>query len=593
MLKKFFCLTLPCFFIFLQGCGVLIFNEDKMALKKYQIQEEQYRPCKLQNTIEGYKEFIEKYPENTFVNDAKSKIEGLEFAPYEQTDSIEGYMEFKMRYPNNRYVPKANWNIEQVEIKHYEKTDSIRGYREFLSKYPESIFAVLAKERLQELEIRQLDRELNKKQGFDLLKYRLRLRRLKKKLPETRSINLGDYTFFASIADKKGKKYFHTSLIYCYDLSRLDASSGEVSDMFFDNIISGLLLYLDSRFTKKDKINGFSFDISSSEHLFHKDRKILLEYYFPLNQVSLFAQKTINREDLLAGSMIIVPEKVAGKTKKEIPDKVYTASEEPVPVKTASVKKPVQVKDKPWLKEEKAPPEKMDGLSIMTRVSQRDRGKDYIISLSWEMISRTGRKHTMKTLEKWKDFKGRKGVINKKILKYINPPFHYGTSILTLNYKNKHRAFWYSREYGDASRIASTERLRPPAESDFCLTDYVEINIGEEKHTLLKKEDYNGCNCFVVESTPVKEGRQYGKRVSWIDQNNWTPLKTEYFDKKGNPWKTLRIEWQKKFGFWFWKKANAENVQTGYKTVISIEDVRVNVGLHERDFTRFGLEKRR
>ena len=139
MRTKYTCLLLIGVFLFLQGCGIfIIFSEDKRALKEYQLHEEQYQPYKLQNTIEGYKEFIEKYPKNLFINEAKSRIESLEFSPYEQADTIEGFMEFKMRYPENRHVFTANVKIEQVELKRYEKEDTIEGYKEFLSKYPES-----------------------------------------------------------------------------------------------------------------------------------------------------------------------------------------------------------------------------------------------------------------------------------------------------------------------------------------------------------------------------------------------------------------------------------------------------------------------
>jgi hypothetical protein len=80
--------------------------------------------------------------------------------------------------------------------------------------------------------------------------------------------------------------------------------------------------------------------------------------------------------------------------------------------------------------------------------------------------------------------------------------------------------------------------------------------------------------------------------VSWIDLRERIPLKIEYFDKKGEPWKVLTIEWQYKFDSWFWKKAVVDNIQTKQKTVITTEDVRVNVGLDERDFTISSLEQK-
>jgi len=584
MFKKCSYIVLIGGFLFLQSCGVLFFRED--PLKEYRIHEEQYKPYKLQNTIEAYREFIARYPKNLFINEAKFQIENLEFAPYEQADTVEGYMEFKMRYSHNRHLFKANVRIEQVECKRYDKMDTLEGYKEFLSKYPESTFAVLAKERLQELEFRELDSRLGKKYGFDLLLYRLHLRRLKKKLATVSGINLGDFTCFASIAHHQEKKYFHTHLIYPTDLSYLDATSKEVSERFFDPIVSKALVHLYNHFMTKGEIDGFSFDVSSSAHCFYGDKRILLEYYFPLSQVNLFATDKLDKKELLARSMIVSPRKLVGEAQQVAPLKALKMGEELSTEEMASREKPIPVSKKPHLKEVTTPPLKMDGFRIMTMVSERDRGKDYIISRSWER----GR-HTMKNIEKRKNFRGKNGFINKSVIRYIDPPGHYGMAILNWNYKNREKAFWYKSLHSNTARITDTESLRPPAESDFCLTDYLEIKVVEERHQLLRSEGYEGKTCYIVESTPLKKGIRYGKRISWIDQHYFIPLKIEYFDKRGELWKTLHIEWQNKFGFWFWKKAVVENVQTSNKTFITIDDVRINLGLHDRDFTRYGLKQ--
>ncbi|MCK5514452.1 MAG: hypothetical protein KAJ00_08135, partial [Deltaproteobacteria bacterium] len=315
MFKKYAYIIVIGSLLSLQGCGVLIFSEEKRAMKKYQIHEEQYNPYKLQNTIEGYREFIAKYPKNLFVNEAKIQIENLEFAPYEREDNIEGYMEFKIRYPDNRHIFKASIKIEQVEFKRYEKMDTVEAYKEFLSKYPDSTLAILAKERLQELEFRELDRTFRKKYGVDLLLYRLNLKRLKKKLGTVDGVNLGDFVCFVSIANHEGKKYFHTHLIYSTDLSYLDSTSKEVTEIFFDPLVSKALVYLDSHFMNKDEIDGFSFDISSSAHRFYGDRKIVYEHYFPLSEVNLFAQNKMDKKGLLAQSIITSPKKIVGEAK--------------------------------------------------------------------------------------------------------------------------------------------------------------------------------------------------------------------------------------------------------------------------------------
>jgi len=589
MHTKYTCLLLIGAFLCLQGCGIfIIFSEDKRALREYQLHEEEYQPYKLQDTIEGYKEFIEKYPKNLFINEAKSRIESLEFSPYEQTDSIEGYMEFKIRYPKNRHVFKANVKIEQVELKRYEKTDTIEGYREFLSKYPESTFAVLAKERLQELEMRRMDGTLIRQYGFDLLLYRLHLKRVKKKLGNVGGVNLGEFTCFASIASYEGKKYLHTHLIYSSDLSYLDASSSEVSERFFDPIISKALVYLNKHFNPRGEIDGFSFDVSSSPHSFYGDSTPILEYYFPLNQVNLFAQHKLDNKELLARAAIVIPKKPLAKPELAIAKKITGTGKEPATKEVAGMGRQVLPEETSLKKEVTPPPLLKDAFRIMTMVSERDRGKDFIISRSWKM----GR-HSMQTLEKRKYLGGKDALVNKSVIKYLHPPSHYGSSFLIWNYKDRERALWHRPFHGDVKRITSIDRYTPPAESDFYLKDYLEIKVREEKHTLLKNEVYEDTMCYVVESTPIKKNIHYGKKITWIDQRYFIPLKIDYLDKSDALWKALTIEWQNKFGFWFWKKATIENLQTGSKTFISVDDVRVNLGLHDRDFTKFGLEQKK
>ena len=102
-----------------------------------------------------------------------------------------------------------------------------------------------------------------------------------------------------------------------------------------------------------------------------------------------------------------------------------------------------------------------------------------------------------------------------------------------------------------------------------------------------------GKACYVVESTPIKKEMKFGKRISWIDQQKWTPLQIEYADSGGKRWKVLTIEWQSVSGVWFWKKAVVENFQNNFKTLITIEDVKVNVGLNDREFSKVALQKRK
>jgi len=218
-----------------------------------------------------------------------------------------------------------------------------------------------------------------------------------------------------------------------------------------------------------------------------------------------------------------------------------------------------------------------------------------IISSSWKCSKKDRVRHNITYMEKRKFFGGKDGIRYKSVISYVDPPNDNGNATLTWNYEKKEKAFWFLR-FRSARRVAkrttNTEFLRPSAEADFSLIDYYDINVGEETHTLLRKEVLADTTCFVIESTPIRQKLKYGKRISWIDPQRWIPLKAEYYDKRGNLWKVLHVEWQNQFGLWFWENAKITNVQRGYKTTITIDGVRVNLGLPDRDFTKVSLERK-
>jgi hypothetical protein len=397
-------------FLFLQGCGGNTLKED--VTPRQQIQEEQYQPYKLQNTTEGYKEFLSLYPDNMFAEDARQRIADLEFAPYKKAHTVEGYMEFKARYPDNPYCAECDPKIEQLECKRCEETDTVEAYKEFLAKYPDSASA----ERIQEK----------------------------------------------------------------------------------------------------------------------------------------LAAHEISEEQKGTGTM-----------------------------------QPLQ--------EQSPSPAAMDGTQIMTLVHNMNRAKDYIITTSWTLTRKGRKRHSTIYMEKRKNLDSTEDFFYKSVVRYIEPTDYFGNAILTWNYKDNQRLFWilpFRRKPPEAKRTLTPELRRPPAEADFSLADYYDINLGEEKHELLRSELYEDTKCFVVESIPLNPDFKYGKRIIWIDQENSIPLKIEYYDQKGNPWKTLYITWQKKYDLWFWRKAEATNLQEEIKTYITIDDLRVNLGLPDRDFTRNSLDRK-
>jgi hypothetical protein len=237
-------------------------------------------------------------------------------------------------------------------------------------------------------------------------------------------------------------------------------------------------------------------------------------------------------------------------------------------------------------------PQPVDGLEVMTRVGERKRGEDYIATLAWTLMKKGRVQQRAKYIEKRKNYGGKEGFNYKSVIRYSEPPKIYKKALLTWTYTNGKRDYWYFLAgFRDAQRTFSLERLKSQAEVDFPLEEYVDIPPGTESYRLLSSEEFDDTTCYVIEGTPLKEEVLYGKRVSYIDQQNLIPLKVNYFDKKGALWKVLHITWRNISGVWFWKKAVVENVQEEYSTYIIIEEVKCNSGLDDREFSKIALER--
>jgi hypothetical protein len=238
------------------------------------------------------------------------------------------------------------------------------------------------------------------------------------------------------------------------------------------------------------------------------------------------------------------------------------------------------------------PAQQTDGLKIMTMAAERDQGDDYARSMSWTFTTGGKERNSMKCDETRKNYRGKEGLNFKSVIRYRDPAKISRRSTLTWNYTDGRRDYWYFA-FGmvSAQRISDLEQIRSQAEFDFNLDDYVEINPGEERHTLIKSETVQGKPCYVVESTPLQGGKKYGKRVSFIDQQALIPLRVEYYDRKAKLSRVLTVTWQQVAGIWFWKEAEAENVQNNNKTFIKVDAVTVNKGVEERDVTKVALEK--
>ena len=115
----------------------------------------------------------------------------------------------------------------------------------------------------------------------------------------------------------------------------------------------------------------------------------------------------------------------------------------------------------------------------------------------------------------------------------------------------------------------------------------------EDEYKLLRKEDFKGRSCFVVEMMPKDKKYMYSRKVKWIDAAEFVDYKTEFYDRKGRFLKRQFIEWKQIENIWVITKMSVKNEQTGHSTVIEIGDIALNGGVKESQFTKRKMESGR
>lgn len=109
-----------------------------------------------------------------------------------------------------------------------------------------------------------------------------------------------------------------------------------------------------------------------------------------------------------------------------------------------------------------------------------------------------------------------------------------------------------------------------------------------DRHHLLRKEQIDGDDYYVIESVPKEKGGHYdySRTVRWIRDGDFLLTRVDYYDDKQELLKQQRIKWQHIDEAWVWDEVVATNVKNDNKTVLEVTDVRVNTGLNDRIFTK-------
>lgn len=234
------------------------------------------------------------------------------------------------------------------------------------------------------------------------------------------------------------------------------------------------------------------------------------------------------------------------------------------------------------------------GLQIAIEADQRNNGfGDTQASMKMVLRNKKGKESIRlmrsRTLEV-------EGDGDKSMTIFDEPRDVEGTASLTYSHATKPDEQWlYLPALKRVKRISSKNKSGPFMGSEFAFEDISSQEVDKYKYKYLRDEDLDGRSMFVVEAYPQYKNSGYKRLISWIDQNEYYTVKTEFYDRKDSLLKTLVFsDYQQYLGkFWRAHTLHMDNHQSGKSTTLTWENYEFQTGLKPADFNSKSLQRLR
>lgn len=219
-------------------------------------------------------------------------------------------------------------------------------------------------------------------------------------------------------------------------------------------------------------------------------------------------------------------------------------------------------------------------------------GKDMKARVYMKLISSDGKERVREMTMLRKNYQ--EGGNQKYFIYFYQPQDVRDMTFMVYKYPDKDSDRWlFMPALNMVRRIAANDKRSSFVGSDFTYEDVSGRNIEEDEHAIAKEEKLGNKEAYVIKSAPKDEkGADFSYKLSWIDKGNFLPLKEEYYDKRGELYKTFSADEIKDIqGFPVITRRTMKDVKTGHRTEVEYKKTEFNVGLDDDVFTERYLKK--
>jgi len=226
----------------------------------------------------------------------------------------------------------------------------------------------------------------------------------------------------------------------------------------------------------------------------------------------------------------------------------------------------------------------LSGKEIIEKVYNRPTGDDQTSDLAMTLINKSGAQRVREIKQFTKDL----GEVEKSIMFFLSPADVKNTSFMSWTYDSDQSddQWIYLPALKKTKRISSDSKSDYFMGSDFTYDDLGDRKLEDDTHKLLREENLDGKECYVVESVSNDDDYMYSKTVVWVNKSNFIGVKKEFYDEDEDLLKTLSIkEVEKISDIWVITNSEMKNVQKNHRTTIILDNIQINTEISDSKFT--------
>lgn len=232
------------------------------------------------------------------------------------------------------------------------------------------------------------------------------------------------------------------------------------------------------------------------------------------------------------------------------------------------------------------------GLEIAVAVQAQDDGfGDTESAMTMTLVNRSGKKSIRRIRSRILEVPGDG---DKSMTIFDEPADVKGTASLTYSHATEADEQWlFLPALKRVKRISSKNKSGPFMGSEFAFEDISSQEVDKYDYTYLGDESIDGIAVHKIEAVPAYKYSGYTRLINYIDTERLVPIKTEFFDRKNAPLKTLIVsDYEQHLGkYWRAGKMEMQNHQTGKSTTLSWSNYVFQTGLTNKDFRSKSLKR--